>query len=52
MEIHILADVDMPGMKITKGWESLYYSEKIEATVLEVTVGSSCSQILSIVEFK
>lgn len=45
--LHVKADAGMRHLKITEGWESLYYQQKSPIPVLELAVIPPCSKIVT-----
>lgn len=47
--LHVKADIGLRHLKITEGWESLYYQHKSPIPVFELAVIPPCSKIVTVV---
>jgi len=45
VSLHITADARPVAVRITQGWESLYYQERTPIPVLEIEAGADCRQM-------
>ena len=52
MDIKISVNGAPCSVKITQGWESLYYHERTALSVLEVYVGKDCQKLVTEIELK